>query len=219
MIRIIRLFIEKLFSRQDGLRNLSINSDKVCIGIIKLVELYDHDNGENIKHWMNSITSAIANVVNSENKISSNFISPQTSFIKAVENKFIISKILGNDFIKYCSFGVGEEYIENLWKEILNMTLRGEKKYVDAIKNNGGFLVSPKDYIILFKYISLCLTEQLDYRNIDFWSDLNLITREKTDYLIDKDYQDFELKQIIANCIFQFKGNVPDPGNNILKFL
>ena len=43
MIRIIRLFIEKLFSRQDGLRNLSINSDKVCIGIIKLVELYDQD--------------------------------------------------------------------------------------------------------------------------------------------------------------------------------
>lgn len=220
-IRRLSIINEKLFSRQDGLRYLSTFCDKVCIGVIKLVELYELDRGNNIKHWMNSIvSSAMISVINSGKEISNVYISsPQFSFIKAIESSFTISRVLGNDFLEYCNSGIGKIYIKNLCKEILEMTQRNEKKYVDAIKQNGGFLVSPKDYILLFKYIALCLSGQIDYKNFDLWSDINFIVRMNVNYSINRNYSINELKRIIANCIFQFKGNVPDSGENILKFL
>lgn len=217
------IFRAKEFSirdRQEGIRRLSTYCDRVCIEIIKLIELYNNCNGNDIKHWMTEITNTfIKNVLDSEKVISPSWSKPQLSFIKAVESESTISKVLGNDFLKYCDSGFGNIYIEYLWKEILEMSQRGERKYVDAIKYNGGFLISPEDYILLFKYISLCLSGQLNYNNIDLWSDINSISRLNVNYNINTNYKINDLRKIIANCIFQFKGNIPDSGNYILEFL
>lgn len=208
-------------NRQEGLRDLSTYCDRVCIEIIKLVELYDNYSGEDLKHWIGMTGTFINNVLDSEVKISVNSSnSPQISFIKAIENSRIITKTLGSDFLKYCSFGFGKEYVNSLWKMILGMTQRDEKKYVDAIKSNGGFLVSPEDYILLYKYIALCFSGQLNYETSDFWSDINTVQRLQVDYLINSRFRrKNEIQKLVANCIFQFKGNVPDSGNYIEECL
>lgn len=207
--------------RQSGLKNLSTYCDKVCIEIIKLVELYDNCNSKDLKHWITMTNTFVNDVLSSEIKISANSPnSPQISFIKAIENPTTVTKTLGSDFLKYCSSGFGKEYVRDLWEEILNMTQREEKKYVDAIRSNGGFLVTPEDYILLYKYIALCFSGQLNYETSDFWSDINTIQRTQVNYIINSRFKrKDEIQKLVANCIFQFKGNIPDSGDYIIEYL
>lgn len=118
---------DRYFSeRQDELKNLSTSFDKVCIEIIKIIELYDIEYGQNINHWMTTLCSFFNNVSKSEKRIF-NTNRLQLSFIKAIENSGTVSRILGDDFLRHCSSGFGKEYVRNLWEEILNMTQREEK--------------------------------------------------------------------------------------------
>lgn len=195
-------------------------SDRVCIEIIKLVELYDNQNGQNISHWVDMTGTFIGNVLKDEKKIFINEykVNPQLSFIKAIDSKTTITKTLGNDFIKYIS-NTGKPYIENLWNYILTAKSRDEKKYTNSIKINGGFLVSPEDYILLFKYIALCFSDQMNYEVDNIWSDINTVQKLRVNYLINyKHNSKDKFNKLIANCIFQFKRNVLDSGNNILNF-
>lgn len=218
-MKVFRVKYFALLNRQEGLRDLSTFSNRVCLDLIKLVELYDNCNGRDLKHWITMTNTFINNILNSEKKISENYNRPQISFIRAIEDQYTVTKILGNDFLKYCSLGFNETYISNLCNEILKMTDKNEKKYTEAIKINGGFLVSSEDYILLFKYIALCLSGQLDYRNIDFWSDINTIVRMKVDYTKNIFWGNLDIRKIIANSVFQFKGNIPDRENNINNYI
>lgn len=121
-MKVFRVKYFALLNRQEGLKDLSTFSNRVCLDLIKLVELYDNCNGRDLKHWITMTNTFINNILNSEKKISENYNRPQISFIIAIEDQYTVTKILGNDFLKYCSLGFNETYISNLYNEMLKMT-------------------------------------------------------------------------------------------------
>lgn len=92
-------------------------------------------------------------------------------------------------------------------------------KYVDAIRVNGRFTYSNSDYISFFKYISLCITGQMNFNINNFWKNIDQVDRMKVNLNENIVSNSTIIKTIIANCLFQLKGGIPDEGNHILEYL
>lgn len=212
---------EKLFaetSRADDLDKISTFNDRICVEIMKMMEMYDLNNGQHLYHWMrNLVKSFFKDILNTKFIMYSKKI-PQVAFIKADPKN--AEKQIGQDFVSKYITMTPIDYIEFLKKFLLSMRDSDGIKYDDAIRNNGGFIYSNEDYIAFYKYIGLCLSGQLNYENTDFWSDINQIERLNIDYSRSSlNSNELHLEKVIGNCLFQLKYNIPDGSNIILKYI
>lgn len=215
--------IEKTFAentRADDLDKISKFNDKICIEIMKMMEMYDTNKGQHLYHWMRNLTKSFFDSLLNTKTIMVGGKRPQLGFVK-VDHKNV-EKQLGKDFVnKYLTISP-KEYILLLKDQLLKMKdgINGIK-YVDSINNNGGFIYSEEDYIDFLKYIGLCLSGQLNYEVTNFWNDLNVIKRLNIDYLkkplssVNNQY----LEKTIGNCLYQLKYNVPDESETILRYI
>lgn len=221
----MRLIRQKLFAeitRSDNIFKMSEYSDKICIELMKLVELYNYGEGKDINHWFtNLINSFYKDFIKSSYIVVGKY-KPQLGFIK-VFDKDSVSKFVGDDFVNNYMKLSSENYIKFLKDYLLKMRdSRLGIKYLDAINSNGGFIYSDEDYILFYKYIALCITGQMNYTVNNFWEDFNMIRRTKVDLNFRTIYNPMNnnsLRTIIANCLFQIKGRIPDDGNYILEYL
>lgn len=109
---------EKLFaetSRADDLDRISTFNDRICVEIMKMMEMYDLNSGQHLYHWMrNLVKSFFKDLLNTKFIMSSKKI-PQLAFIKVDPKN--ASKQIGQDFVsKYITMSP-VDYIEFLKKE------------------------------------------------------------------------------------------------------
>lgn len=191
------------------------------LNIMKSIEMWsllDEDGKSYVTHW-------IGDMVNKEllNKFVKKGIPPQVMFCFFEEEPIEISDALGkNNFDKYIlkrDFGYGEEFQKRVKSRLLTEIKRGEDpsngaKYETFFKNNP-ITTTNKEYLIIFKYIALCLSGQLD-PNQDNFSESTCYKKILTtninyaDSLPKSKLSHKFLTETIIKCIENINGWIPE---------
>lgn len=200
-----KLIFEKLFALTNQ-EFLSIHSRLVLLNLLKCFELFNLDGGVHVNHWVNK-------AVNSTLLIQRKFKLPQEilSILDRNSNTLSLSE-------RYKLFdeagGSSEKDIISgcLVKDFLNIGssketgqeanyghLYKEKQKIDSLIKR-----SVNKYLIYFKYITLCLSGQLEPS--DWWLERGNIPKMKIDYNKVRNLSTDEIKNIISICILNICG-------------
>lgn len=146
---------DKLFSetRKDEISKIIEPCHTYIKEIIKSLELYWKD-PDDVNHWIDKAGGFIYN--DTYNK---QFIKPHYCFIYCFNDNDIIN-LIGRDSLYRIrsTFSTSERFIESVKKEIL--TEKGGK-YKIWLKTFNDFDISNKEYIKIFHFISLCMSNNI----------------------------------------------------------
>ena len=178
-------------TRNDEIKKLISSCHTGTKELIKAIELYWYDQND-VDHWIEKATGSIMSVTN--NKI---YVCPKEYFICCFRDDEI-SKMIGSNFFNQLrkSFPSPESFIQSVKMEII--TEKGGK--YQWLKNLNDFSFSDMDYVNIFRYISLCISGDInpsDFKsNRDFMQiDINIPKIRRVD--IDKQ----KLKFLLRECV------------------
>lgn len=155
--RLLSEIKSKLFSKSENIQNLIDNSIPVTAEIIKAIDFYGKDKGENLNHWIRVARGIIIDNITRDT-------TAEMSFVGAL-NRSDRYRLLGGDSNKISEeFGDSDKFL-TLVKTWL-LTSKGQK-YNSWINSLNDFKVSNEDYQIYFKYITLCLCGVLEPEDWD----------------------------------------------------
>ena len=166
---------EKLFSGKSK-KPINIVKDVYMEGI-KLVEMWrSFENrgkvGDYTLHWINRMADVIDKTGTGEEVLCYQlFFAPlDKNILKGEAGK------LKKDYSKGRS---PEKVMQDELDYVLNLKENGKFKYKEVIESQGGFSMTPKEYISFFKYIALSLSGQY---NKGPWDDIGFLNRTNVDY-------------------------------------
>ena len=168
--------LEKFFAEQSASKAPDKNVGDVIIEGIKLYEFwtsFEENNkcGVNTPHWLNHMADRVFRIGEILDFRFQRFFAPldePTNLTSAVTK-----------FYKDMRGDVGEILIQKKKNIIETVKKRGEPKYDEQLKLQGGFTMTNKEYIHFFKYIALSLSGQF---NGDPHANYHLIETTKVDY-------------------------------------
>lgn len=158
------LFREKDFSslsdRNGQIKYLVDGCHTIALELIKSIDLYWYS-PENVNHWIDKSSGYLHKMVGRD------YIFPHFGLICSFSHKNI-SNLIGDDGLDEVTskYRTPEEFILSVESELLQ-----SRKYYTWIKDPS-FFRSLKDYIKIFKYISLCLSGTItkeDWENQWMW--------------------------------------------------
>lgn len=195
------IFREKDFSnlsnRAGQLSYLIGSCHTISLELIKAIELY-WDSPENVNHWIDKASGYLHRMTGKE------YIFPHFGLICSFKHKNI-SDLIGvdglNEILK--KYKSPEDFILNIENEILL-----SNKYKTWIKDLS-FFKETKDYLRIFKYISLCLSGTIvpeDWNNQWLW--INKDIPFGGEILFNKfSNGQKEIWEILKSCIDTINGN------------
>ena len=185
------IFREKLFNCPIHSMTDFINDrdekyfENVSLNFIKTLEMWDMDNSKYVFHWLCDmiIKKTILHVHRGYSEFT-----PQMAFIGVESNSRERAKILGIN-----NNNIYEEYYEdseNFCKVILDRMLTEPHRGTNEPKYDSWFKIHPilnknkraKEYEKALKYVSLCMSGQLDPEVDGFEESTRLIYTTKVDY-------------------------------------
>lgn len=176
----------------------------IPLEIMKCIEMYDFNSGEYLKHWIRTkISDLMVNAVRVG-------VSPQTLLIGVTgETTRVVSQVLNNKVFnlfnkRYKSLNL----VSNVKYKLLTDTKTSfsEKAKYDKWFRSHPIELNDDMYILIYRYFALCLSGQIDPRNItSFWEDLFQITRININYSMIKYRTVDELVKLIYNCLYSIK--------------
>ena len=149
---------------------------RVLLEIMKILEMYEFDDGEYVPHWIGKIVTAMKDITRG------GYFTAQSAFSILDWNKngesVLGSNVIGEIKSKYRTL---DNFIESyIIKQLLTERSSGEVKYSRAINSRSDIKYSVKDFLYYYKYIALCITGQIDIDD-DLYND-RLVNTAKIDY-------------------------------------
>ena len=174
--------------------------------IMKCIEMYDFERGRFIDHWVH--TKIVSTKFKEIRKLN---ISPQTLLIGVTgEKDKIISGVLSNklsDLLldRYNSLDLYPTVEHKLLTDSGSNSYE-QSKY-DVWFRNNPIQLDKDTYTLIFRYIALCLSGQVNPKNVvgSFWEDLFQITKEKINYNVNKFRAEDELDKLFYNILYSIK--------------
>ena len=166
---------EKLFtkSKSDEIENLLNLTEGIGMEIMKAIEFYKLGE-ENVNHWLSVAAGNFA-------KANKKTIKFHMGLIGALSRSDITGMLSFGDYDKITNdYSSPISYINAVKNKLKNQKNNAGEKYSDWLNINKGFLVSNDDYMIYFKFITLCLAGILNPDNFQGWE---IITTKKNEIL------------------------------------
>lgn len=193
-------------SKISAIENIYGNNNplgrRILLELMKILEMYEFDNGDYIPHWIDKVSIAMFSVVGD------GYFTAQSVF-SVLDWNSNGESILGSNIINEIrnKYRTPENFIESyVIKQLLTEKSSGEVKYSRAISSRSDIKYSVEDFLYYYKYIALCITNQI---TIDDLYNYRLVISTKIDYKkeIYKTQLDFKrLRTVIARCIVAIKG-------------
>lgn len=167
---------ELLFSeKKDQLEKLLNLTEGIGMEIMKAIEFYKLGE-ENVNHWL-SVAAGKLNEINKTKGITKFHM----GLIGALSRSDITGMLSFGDYDKIAEdYSSPTSYINAVKNKLKNQKNNAGEKYTDWLNINKGFLVSNDDYIVYFKFITLCLAGVLNPDNFQGWE---IITTKKNEIL------------------------------------
>lgn len=130
-----------------------------CLNIMKLIEMFyahlEQGYNDDREHWLDMVMRSFEETCG--------YISPLTFFVWLESDPKIFYKVLGSnesdEFFK--DFNNSEDYFNFIKNHLLLDIKNGEPKYRNWFKKFP-FERSSEEYLYYFKYIALCISEQIN---------------------------------------------------------
>ena len=167
---------ERLFakSKSNEIENLLNLTEGIGMEIMKAIEFYKLGK-ENVNHWLSVAAGNFAKV---DGKTTIKF---HMGLIGALSRSDITGMLSFGDYDKITNdYSSPISYINAVKNKLKNQKNNAGEKYSDWLNINKGFLVSNDDYMIYFKFITLCLAGILNPDNFQGWE---IITTKKNEIL------------------------------------
>lgn len=195
------IFRQKEFARLNNISDvLDTATVRCCLEVMKCIEMFEVGG---LRHWIGD--KAVNQTISGLEDVDDN-LRPQIVFCLAIEpnlskNKSLCESIGNYNIItKYSKSPI--DFINLIKNRLLTETKSGEAKYSTWFKENP-IKYTSEEYVDFYKYISLCLSGQLNPEVDEFdWNIERVLRRYFVNYQIPaiklsaKDCQ-----QIIAICI------------------
>ena len=204
MIYKVKRFSQFIKEKLFGVSKEPINIVKdVYMEGIKLIEMWrSFENrgkvGDYTLHWINRMTTVIYTMCSNEDWYCYQlFFAPlDKNTLKGEAGK------LKKDYSKGRS---PEKVIQDELDYVLNLKENGKFKYKEVIESQGGFSITPKEYISFFKYLALSLSGQY---NKGPWDDIGFINRTNVKYANDttKFKNKEELQKFLEHLFVEYLG-------------
>lgn len=173
---------------------------RVLLEIMKILEMYEFDNGKYVPHWIEKTSTAMLNITRG------GYFTVQSAF-SILDWSRNGESVLGNNIINEIKskYKTLDNFIESyVIKQLLTERSSGEVKYSRVISSRSDIQYSVEDFLYYYKYIALCITDQINIEN-DLYND-RLIKNTSIDYKKVLFTDSRELKSVIARCIVAIKG-------------
>lgn len=177
---------------------------RVLLELMKVLEMYEFDDGKYVPHWIEKISAAMKNITGG------GYFTAQSAFSILDWSKNGES-VLGSNVINEIrsKYRTLDNFIESyVIKQLLTEKSSGEVKYSRAISSRSDIQYSIKDFLYYYKYIALYITGQVNIEE-DLYN-YQLVNNTNIDYnkVVYKTPIDFKinLKSVIARCIVAIKG-------------
>lgn len=191
------IFRQKDFSKFDTLDKVFNTAiPRICLEIMKCIEMYET---EDVYHWIKD------KIVKTINEVIVEDLTPQTLLclgFDKLSNKDLVGAIGNSNVVTrfYSLYRSPEDFIKTVKYRLLTETKKGEPKYKDWFDNNP-IQYTDGEYVDFYKYISLCLSGQLDPDIDDFdWDIEKVLKRTKVDYSLSGVAKD-KLLEIVSKSI------------------
>lgn len=179
------------FNTLDSVFNTAIPS--ICTEIMKCIEMYET---KDVRHW---VVDKIVNRLIKEIKVD---LTPQTLLCLGFEeltNNYNLIEVIGNVNIVN-KFGLLYKSPENFINKIRSNLLKSNK-YKSWFTNNP-VRYSDKEYIDFYKYIALCLSNQLNPDIDEFdWDIEKVLKTMEVNYKIKPMLSNVDIQKILAKSI------------------
>lgn len=213
---------DKLFSfRGDLINSLLKQTEGAAMEIMKAIEFKKISGDDKmVDHWIN-IASGILARINSD----TGDIKFHMGFIGALSNRDISNLLGSSDILEdiRSKYRTQIDFIKAVKQKLRKEVNKGQEKYTEWLNKNNGFLVSDKDYINYFKFITLCLSGIIDIFNDDDYSEGNgwrildgrinsINIPEESILKIDRTKELKEsIKPVLKECINRISENITYP--------
>lgn len=197
MIILRRIAIERLFSdRATEVNQIIVAGHTYVKEIMKAIEMY-WDDPDDVSHWIDKAGGYISN-----DTFNKSYVKPHYCFIDCLRDDEITSLVGINSLnLIRSKYKTSEDFVKSVKIEILT---ERSGKYKTWIKSISDFKYSDKEYVELFRFISLCISGEV---NPDYWFNTNLWNRLKITNKSDlKIYSVNQLKDLIHSCIESILG-------------
>lgn len=182
------------FSTLDSVFNIAI--PRICLEIMKCIEMYET---EDVYHWVKD------KIIKTINEVTIEGLTPQTLLclgFDKLSNKDLVDTINNsNTTTKFFSlYRSPKEFIKSIKDRLLTETKNRKPKYSSWFDNHP-IQYTDEEYVDFYKYISLCLSGQLDPDIDDFdWDIEKVLKRTKVDYSLSGVAKD-KLLEIVSKSI------------------
>lgn len=205
---------ELLFSeRREQVDKLLNLTEGIGMELMKAIEFYElGGKGKMIDHWISVASGKLIEIHKAKGTVKFHM-----GLIGALYRKDIISMLSFGDYDKVVKIYPSPiKYIKDVKTKLSSQTNSGEEKYSDwLIKDNKGFLVSDDDYLIYFKFITLCLAGIMDPDNFMGWEILStkkneimwLDVPQSPKIVLNKQ----QINSLLRNCIDKIVTNISYP--------
>ena len=209
--------VEEFLLEEKNFAEINCKEDLISKGyfllipleMIKTIEMYDARDGNDLIHWIIDMPYRSFNFAAKYN------ISPQMFFYGVLEDNLSeLGRMMGknniNQFTKSYNWSESNKFIEYILKILIygdpsgNVTDPDRAKYASWFNSNS-ITYNSADYKMIFKFIALSLSGQLDPEVFDFWQDYPGLRDVKVNYGIIKYRSKSDIARVLVRCMEKIK--------------